>query len=371
MELRTPPGFRDLLAGELRKKKELASRVLHVFDSFGFEEIQSPAIEYYQTYNQAFASLQDSKMLKLIDENQDILTLRMDMTVPVARLAATSLKNARLPLRLSYSSDVFKARKAYSGRTVQSMDCGVELIGTSDDAEILVCALEALRASGLKNWRLELSDARLLQEAAAMVFENPEDRIRLADLCSRKSMVELEEFLDAFELPASIRAYFLSLPLLDGGMEVLEEARALAFTDSLCAVLDHLEKTGAFLQELGYGEEIGFDLGKLPHYNYYTGLIFEGYVPGASGSVLSGGRYDNLMESFGRKEPAVGFALKVEPLAALLEAAPVRENLVIRYPQTLAVAAFELAKARRLEGSVRLERDDSLSELAMEREERP
>ena len=91
MELRTPLGNSDRLAKEVRKRKELCDRIQHVFDQFGFEEVQTPALEYYQTYNQAFATLQDRKMIKLFDENQDIVTMRMDMTVPIARLAAPLL----------------------------------------------------------------------------------------------------------------------------------------------------------------------------------------------------------------------------------------------------------------------------------------
>lgn len=371
MELRTPMGNRDILAGDMRKRNELCSRMRRVFDQFGFEEVQTPAIEYYQTYNQAFASLQDRQMIKLIDENQDILTLRVDMTVPIARLAATSLKNAQAPLRLSYLSDVWKVRKALTGRQGQSMDAGVELIGSQDDTEILVCALEALKASQADTYRLELSDARLIEEAARHVFEREEDVLKLASLCDRKSMVELEEFLDGFVLDERVRRYFLSLPLMDGGMEVIRSAKVLAFDESTLAVLEELEALGEFLVELGYEEVIGFDLGKLPHFNYYTGLIFEAFVPGASGSVLSGGRYDTLMASFGRPLPAVGFAVKIDPLAALIQEVHPRSNLVIRYPSCLAIAAFELAKARRMEGSVKMIIDEEATDIILETEVRP
>ncbi len=371
MELRTPPGSQDMLASAVRKKKQLASRIQEVFDQFGFEEVQTPAIEYYQTYNQAFQTLQDQKMFKLVDANQDILTLRMDMTIPMARLAATSLKNATLPLRLSYLSDVWKVRKAYSGKHIQTSDCGVELFGVDDDLEILVCALEALKASGLENYRLELSDSRLIQGAACHIFDDPQDIEKLADLCDRKSMVELEQFLESFDLPQQIKTYFLSLPLLDGGAEVLDQARALAFDKDALQALDSLQKTGEFLAALGYGDQVGFDLGKLPHLNYYTGLIFEGYVPGASGTVLSGGRYDDLMQSFGRPVPAVGFAFKLDPLAALLPSGNPRENLIIRYPDFLRLEAFTLAKLERESQSVRLVCDDSVEEIVLEKEVRP
>ncbi len=371
MELRTPLGNRDILAGDVQKRKELTSRIQQVFDSFGFEEVQTPALEYYQTYNQAFANLQDRTMLKLIDENQDILSLRMDMTVPIARLAATSLQNAKLPLRLSYLSEVWKFRKAFTGRSAQSTDCGIELIGSKEDAEVVVCALEALKACGLQTYRLEFSDARLLENAAAKVFANPEDIQVLADLTDRKSMVELGEFLDRFDLPEQVREYFIQLPLLDGGLDMLERAKKIAFDDDTIEVLNQLEMLGEFLIELGYEDVIGFDLGKLPHLNYYSSLIFEAYVPGASGPVLSGGRYDNLMACFGKDLPAVGFAFKIEPLADLYEVEDERVLTIIRYPAKLAISAFELAKARRLDGPVRLVCDESIDQLVLEEEKRP
>lgn len=371
MELRTPLGNSDTLAKEVRKRKDLCARIQNVFDQFGFEEVQTPALEYYQTYNQAFATLQDRMMIKLFDENQDIVTMRMDMTVPIARLAATSLKNAQIPLRLSYLSDVWKVRKAFTGRKSQSTDCGVELIGSSDDAQILVCALEALKASGLKNYKIELSDARLLQVPALKCFKSPQDVAKLADLIDRKSMVELGEFLNQFDLDPADRQYFLNLPLLDGGLEVFEQAKEFSKDEKTLQTLHDLETLGRFLQELGYGDYIQFDLGKLPHLNYYTGVIFEAFVPGVSGSVLSGGRYDNLMASFGRPLPAIGFAFKIDPLVELLDTVEDREMIVIRYPSLKAKEAYDLAKQKRQEGSVALLLDDQQAEIVVEREVRP
>lgn len=371
MELRTPLGCRDLLSRDVAKRHALTSRIRQVFDRFGFEEVHTPAVEYYQTYAQAFSSLQDPQMIKLFDENMDILALRLDMTVPIARLAATALKNAHGPLRLSYASDVWKRRKTFSGRPAQTSDAGVELIGSSDNLEILVCALEALQATGLDDWTLELSDARLIEHAAFRVFRDPEDVARLAGLIGDKSMVELEEFLKSRQLPAAAQDYFLALPLLDGGPEVLETALELAFDEATRDVIRQLAYTGALLSELGYGGRIRFDLGKLPHFNYYTGLLFEGFAAGASSSVLSGGRYDDLMESFGTPMPAVGFALKIDPLAALLPDPAPRRSRVIRYRPGLEKEAYELAASERQEHSVKMEKTIFVDGIELDWEDRP
>lgn len=371
MELRTPFGCRDTLTREVRKRKALCRRILDVFDTFGFEEVSTPAMEYYQTYNQAFSSLEDRQMVKLFDENQDIVSLRIDMTVPIARLASTALRNAPAPLRLCYWSDVWKLRKALSGKAIQTSDCGVELVGSHDDLQILVCALETLRSVGLQNFRLELSDARLLENSARLVFDDPEKIEALASLCDKKSMVELEAFLKAHDLSEEAFRFFSNLPLLEGGFEALDEAEALAFDRGTKAVLDELRKTGKFLEQLGYGDMIGFDLGKLPHLNYYTGLIFEAFVPGASGAVLTGGRYDNLMEKFGTPMPAIGFGVKIDPLVSLLPDPDLRTKIVIAYPPEQALQAFQAAANMRNSFAVCLLEDSSLEGLETRREVRP
>lgn len=371
LELRTPFGCRDTLTRDLRKRKALCRRILDVFDTFGFEEVSTPAMEYYQTYNQAFAALEDRQMVKLFDDHQDIVTLRMDMTVPIARLASTALRNAPLPLRLSYWSDVWKLRKALSGKAIQTSDCGVELIGSSDDLQILVCALETLKAVGLRDYRLELSDARLLEQSAKKVFDNPEDIRRLAELCDKKSMVELEAFLKEHDLDEKQYRFFASLPLLEGGMEALQQAKDLAFDESTIAVLDELKATYEFLEKLGYGDVIGFDLGKLPHLNYYTGLLFEAFVPGASNAVLTGGRYDNLMEAFGASMPAIGFGVKIDPLVSLLPDPDLRTKIVIAYPKEQAQEAFKAAANIRQSFAVCLLEDSTLSLIETRREVRP
>lgn len=362
MKIQTPPGCRDLLEEQLSRKKELESRLMNVFESFGFRQVSTPAIEYYQTYNQAFSSLQDREMYKFFDDQQDILALRMDMTVPIARMAAT--RNQKdLPLRFSYSEPVWKVRKKLAGFQSEMTDCGIELIGSDDNLEVLVMALQAMEATGVKDWTLELQDCRLFDQAAAMVFESEEDRARLKSLIDGKSIVELEEFLTPFELDDDIYVFFCSLPLLFGDVSVLDQAEELAFDEQLKEIIDSLKDTYSFLSALGYGDKITFDLGKLPHYNYYTGLIFEGFADGAGASVLSGGRYDSLMEKFGRPLPALGFSVKLDGLLDLMEEKPALYGWEVSYPASLALDAFRMADALRREHPVVLRRNDALAEI--------
>lgn len=372
--IRTPSGMRDLLVSEVRKKRSLMNTLLEGFSSCGYEEVMSPAIEYYQTYNQAFSNLEDRQMYKFFDENGDILTLRMDMTVPIARIAASGLKEAPFPLRLCYSANVWKVHKTFAGKRQEVTDCGVELIGAgkSGDLEMLCLALDTMKSLPLESWRLEIGDSRLFMQAARLVFDTEEQISELAGLIDSKSMVELEEFLSACAISEAAQKFFMELPLLSGGGEVLVRAAELCFDDSLADILKDLAVLGDALAALGYEEQIGFDLGKLPHLHYYTGLIFEGFASGASRSVLSGGRYDRLMERFGRKADAIGFSVKIDSLLSALPDTDKPQILTLRYPLPETLAAFEKARAMRREGfDVRLVQDDALSGIEITEEERP
>ena len=356
MEIRTPQGTRDLTGQDVIKKRSLEKKVQDVFERYCFEEVMTPAFEYYQTYNAAFSSLEDRAMVKFFDEMGDILTLRMDMTVPIARLAAQQFQNAPLPLRFSYSSSVYKVKKSFAGKMNEVTDTGVELIGLNEigDLEILCCAVDTLKALEMEDYTLELGDVNFFGRAAKKVFANEEDMERAADLIDRKSMVELEEFLQEKQLDPKAAAFFMELPLLNGGAEVLKKARQISFDPSLDEVIDRLEHLYSAMEELGDSEGITFDLGALPHIHYYTGLIFAGFVKGVGSSVLSGGRYDSLLSRFGRDLPAVGFSVKLDYLLDQVQTPKKTTRTRILYPENRAVEAFAAAKEARVKGPVEM-----------------
>lgn len=368
MEFRTPSGCRDLTGNDVRKKRYLQKVMQESFESHGFEEVMTPALEYYKTYSEAFDSLQDHEMVKLIDENSEILAMRLDMTVPIARVAASKYSEKDLPLRFSYCSNVYKTRKSFAGKRMEVMDCGVELIGNNPgaDLELLCTALDTLRALPIENYTFEIGEARFFQAAADAVFESREDIRLLADLIHRKSLVELDDFLKSRKMDPEIRTFFAMLPWLNGDVSVLAEARKLAFLPELEEVIDNLEMTWAALKQLGYEESISFDLGKIPYLNYYTGMIFEAFADGVGTSILSGGRYDNLLQKFGLQSAARGFSVKLDYLIDLFELEDDRPCCRLFYPAGRMLEAFALAAELRKEGTVILQewdRDEIVKEL--------
>ena len=137
-------------------------------------------------------------------------------------------------------------------------------------------------------------------------------------------------------------------------MNILDEAYTYCFDDSLKDVLDSMKECIQSLKELGYLENVTIDFGKVAHLDYYTGIIFEGYVSGVGTSILSGGRYDCLLKKFGRDLPACGFSVKLDPLIDYVDVQS-KKKYKLYYPQDKQIEAMKQAKKLRKEGIVILE----------------
>ncbi len=352
MEIRIPSGLRDLAGSEALIRKNAENILLETFEKWGYELSLSPAIEYYQTYNKAFDNLEDREMYKFFDENGDILTLRMDMTVPIVRMACAHAID--LPARYCYSGSVWKARKPFAGKRSEVTDCGVELLGLDEDGdlEILILAIESLKALGLENFSLEIGDARFFLRAARKYLNSEEETAILADLIDRKSMVDLEAFLNSLDLEEKVRLFFLELPWLCGGDESLARAIQIAPDEEMLEVLMSILWLKESLQALGLDQYISFDLSRIPHVNYYTSLIFQAFIPGVGSAILSGGRYDTLTEKFGLQANARGFSIKLDTLLDLLPKPKAKKKILVHYPADQSLQANALALQLRRENTV-------------------
>lgn len=358
-QIKIPQGMRDLIFDETEKKRILQKKIETIFEKSGYREVCTPAVEFFTTYANAFNDVKSEEMYRFFDQEGRMLVLREDMTVPIARVCASKFANAQPPFRIRYTSDVFKVRHAFAGRRNEVTDCGIELIGMDEsaDLEVLVTALDVMETFGVNDYVLEIGNPRFFRKAAEETGLNKEQISILADLIDRKSLVELQAFLDGLNLTAQQKEFFNQLPLLGGGREVLEEASELSFSSELKEEVQKLSKLYGDLKDLGYDRHVSFDFGKAPHLDYYTGIIFEGYVDRVGTSVLSGGRYDNLLGKFGRDLPAIGFSVKLDYLLDIL---PDEKHSVIRiyYPKGMEKQAILKAKELRENKTVELIESD-------------
>lgn len=352
-----PQGTRDLILGECSAKRRLQYAIESVFESYGYRDIVTPSIEFYQTYQTGFDNVKDEQMYKFFDQNGKILTLRMDMTIPIARVAATKFKDQHPPFRFRYCANVYKVKESLLGKQNEVSDCGVELLGlTSEesDLEIIVCALEVMQTMKQQAYTLEIGNVNFFQSACADVALSVEQMEILADLIDRKSMIELKEYLDSLPLDEQYKNFFLQLPYLCGDAQVLEDAKAYCFNENLTMIVDELILLYNQIKALHYENHITFDLGKVPHLNYYSGMIFEGFIANIGTSVISGGRYDTLLEKFGLPMPAIGFSVKLDyVLPVLSNENDEKKTVTLCYPKAQKIEA--ILKARELRAKYHVE----------------
>ena len=296
----TPSGTRDVLPDEMRELRAIEAAVRSVFDAHGYGEVATPALEYEDVLTRGDASAADPAY-KLFDEHGNVLVLRSDMTIPIARVVATRYATAEPPLRFCYVAAAYRAVRPQRGQQREMLQAGIELVGApgpEGTAEALTVLCESLAAAGLENYRVGLGDASLYPRLL--------DRVGVPDGARAQILHELvtRDFVGlAREVERFGDADLVRVPQLRGGAEVLDEVPEAA---GLRAVLDLVAPAAA--------ERVIFDLGLTRDLGYYTGAVFEVYDAGLGAPLGGGGRYDDLLGRFGRDLPACGWALNVERL---------------------------------------------------------
>ena len=309
-----PEGTRDLILDECIIKRGLERDIDNIFEKWGYKEVITPTLEFYETFNHDSQTLREEDMYKFFDNKGRILVLRPDMTIPIARIVETKLKDTEFPIKLRYTSNVFRVHASLGGKRNEYTDCGVEFIGLEDkksDLEILVLALEALKKLGLRDFKLEIGNIGFFNGAFKNLAIDQEYKESIAQFIEDKNLKSLEDYLSELDIKEEYRKFFNKLPWMFGDKKILDEAKKLAFNDDIKENLEYLEELYSELESLGYGDNVTFDLGMVPRLNYYTGIIFRGYGEGVGNTLLRGGRYDNLIKSSNAYVPAIGFSIDV------------------------------------------------------------
>lgn len=311
----TPEGTRDLLFEECLARREAESMLTDLFVCHGFSEVMTPGLEFFDVFQAGHPAIPAESMYKLTDSKGRLLVMRPDSTMPIARLTATRLKQAALPIRLYYAQDVYHLNHSLSGRNDQEFQAGVELIGIGGqraDLEILSLAADVLRLPCIGgDFRLEIGHVGFFQSLVEEVDVEEEVRDAIRTLIETKNYAALSDTLDS--LPSNEAVEVLRrLPRLFGGEEILCEARSLCRGERSRKALEHLAWLYRSMQRLGLEHQVTIDLGLVHRNEYYTGVIFRGYVEGSGDTVVSGGRYDTLLQQFGSPHPATGFGVNVD-----------------------------------------------------------
>jgi ATP phosphoribosyltransferase regulatory subunit len=299
----TPPGTRDFLPDEMRELRAISDALRHAFERAGYGEVWTPALEYEDVLTRG-----DERSLgagyRLFDDHGQVLVLRPDMTISIARVVASRLRDVPEPIRLSYFAHAYRAVERGRGQSREFLQAGIELVGPAPpagDAEVIALVLRALEEAGLRRHRIGVGDGSLYRTVLGDLEVSTAEREPLMEALSRRDMVGVEALVDRLGLTAAASDLLTSLPTLRGGPEVLERADG-----PVERAATNLRACHELLAERGMAERVIFDLGLVRELGYYTGAVFEVYDPAVGFAIGGGGRYDELVGRFGRPLAACG-----------------------------------------------------------------
>lgn len=350
-----PTGVRDYLPHAVAKLRKIENDVLHCMSRWGYRQIMTPTLEYYDTVGVA-SSTSDQKLYKLLNNRGQALVLRSEMTAPVARVVSSLLKDEPLPLRLSYHANVFRAIEAEAGREAEFFQTGVELVGDDSpeaDAEVVALAISSLQAAGVKSFKIAMGHVGFLnglfQEALPGLPEAQED---LKSHLLSRDYVSFRESIRRLDLSDAQKNELNGLLRLRGGKEICGQALELSNHPLARTSIEHLCKVWEVLVSYGVSQHVLIDLTMIGDFSYYTGMTFEGYASELGFPVCSGGRYDNLLQQFGRPIPSTGFSLKTNRILDGVTGAIEAEELpiLIQYDIPRRKEGLQEAMRLRLEG---------------------
>ena len=323
MTVTTPRGLRDVLPDEALWREQIIQSVSGCFADHGYLPVETPMLEQGDLLAESDAAGKDA--FRLFDSDGNLLMLRPDVTLPIARLVSTRLRDKEGPFRLRYSAPVFCESDPLRGESRQFTQLGIELIGERGleaDAEVLLLMARALEAAGLSGYVISLGSVRPLDALLAASGMDDEWCHRVRALCHRCDLVGLDGLVSEAGrgISAPLRRALRELPRIHGGREAIEAARALldpcGCTD--CG-LDELAQLLRKAEEAHIGGRVTVDFSVMGAFGYYTGMVIEAYLPQLGIQLGSGGRYDKVFERFGRPRPAAGFALSLDCLQTALE----------------------------------------------------
>jgi ATP phosphoribosyltransferase regulatory subunit len=305
-----PSGTRDVLPDETREVRAITDTLRRVFERHGYGEVYTPALEYESVL--ARADMAEARpAYRVFDESGQVLVLRSDMTVPIARVVATRYAQAEPPLRFCYFAHCYRGVRPQRGQPRELLQAGIELVGSpapQGTAEALTVLCHSLDATGLQSYKIGLGDASLFPALMASLQVPEQARSGLLEALVLRDFVGLEQLIADSGLIGEAAELLLEVPQRRGGTELLVDAPAPA-DEAVTGLRDVLEAL-----EPAVAERIIFDLGLVRNIGYYTGAVFDVYDPALGAPIGGGGRYDDLLGRFGRKLPAVGFALGVDRL---------------------------------------------------------
>ena len=319
--LHTPEGFRDIYGTEYLKRQIVNNTLFDTIKKYEYMSIDMPAIEYFDIFSSNIGTIPSNELYKFFDKEGNTLVLRPDFTPSIARVAATYFADYEDILRFMYSGSTFVNSSDLQGKLKESTEVGCELIGdisVKGDYEVISIILDCAKALKIDDFQISIGNVEFFKGLCEEFEFDENTEMDLREMISNKNYFGAKGILDSTDISEDIKESILSISELYGSYDCLEKALKVSSNDRSRDAINRLIELYNMLKDAGLEKYISFDLGMLSKYNYYTGIVFRGYTYGSGDAIFKGGRYDKLLEKFGKDAPAIGFSANVDQLVTVI-----------------------------------------------------
>lgn len=319
----TPDGVRDIYGDEEQRKLYIEKQIQKVIYSYGYQDIQTPTFEYLDVFSKEVDSTPSKELYKFFDKDGNTLCLRPDFTPSVARSVAKYFSEETNPIKLTYLGNTFINNNALQGKLKEVTQIGVEFINDDSavaDAETINLVIEALKSAGLHDFQISLGHMDYFKGLCESAGIDEEQEQTLREYISSKNYILAKELVDSIVKNDTLKDLLMKTNEFIGDISIIRDTKANVNNIRSKNALLRLEDIYDILKMFGNEQYISFDLGILSNHNYYTGVLFNVYTYGIGDVLVKGGRYDNLVETFGNSKPAIGFMIVIDDLLMALRA---------------------------------------------------
>ncbi|MEN1968450.1 ATP phosphoribosyltransferase regulatory subunit [Lentibacillus sp. N15] len=307
---------------DYQKQEYVLEKMKKRFATYGYQQIQTPTFENYDLYQSITGTIHTEEMIKVIAPSGKVLVLRPDVTIPITRRLAAGTQLKPEEERFFYTSNVFRNDGLVQERNEQ-MQAGIENFGNGSaelDAEVITLAIHTLQDLGFDHFKLVIGHAGFFKELLDQTSLSDQETVQLQAMIQAKNFSEIEAFLDPLAIDAQSKHSLLQIPLLYGTPQtVIDRAASVALNAQMQEKVQSMLHLLEVLTVYGVEQFITFDLGLINHMDYYSDIIFQGFVENFGKPVLMGGRYNHLAEQFNRPMPAIGFAFDTDSIMDVME----------------------------------------------------
>lgn len=331
--LHTPEGVRDIYGEEYARKLYLERNIHDTIASFGYEDIQTPTFEFFDVFSKQIGTTPSKELYKFFDKEGNTLVLRPDFTPSVARCAAKYFMEEEVPIRFTYLGNTFINTSNLRGKLKEVTQIGAELINDDSveaDAELVAMVAIALKNIGLDRFQLSIGQVEFFKGLCEEAGLDAETESSLREYISGKNIFAAEDLLTDRGVPEPYKSTLLKVGDMYGDLSSILEIRSMVRNERSIHAIERLQSLYDVLKLYGVENYVSFDLGMLSKYHYYTGIIFKAYTYGVGSPIVKGGRYNTLLEQFGKQSPAIGFALVIDDILEAMSrqrvSIPVKES---------------------------------------------